>query len=154
MAFLPKPSESTGDFIVPEPGVYTLEFVRFEGPRETTYEGKTREVIDLFFEIMDDDEYAGVELKRTCGWTMHKTRSTLYPIVCALFGREIADDEDANLEDVIGTQVDGTIVNTSKPSRNDPSKTMTFANIDAIAKKRGRRRTESSENPFKEDKAA
>lgn len=153
MAFLPKPSESTGDFVTPEPGVYTLEFTRFDGPKISPWD-ENKQVIDLFFEITDDDEYDGHEMRKTCGWTMHKTMSSLYPIVCALHGREIDDDEDVSLEDVVGTRVQGTITNTSKPSRNDPARTVTFANIDSVVAMRKRRSSTAKDNPFKQDEEA
>jgi hypothetical protein len=152
MSFLPKPSDSTGDFVVPEPGVYTLEFTHYDGPKQSPWD-EEKQVIDLHFEIVDDDEYGGHKMKKTCGWTMHKTMSSLYPMVCALFGREIEDDEDVNLDDVIGVKVDGTIINTRKPSKRNPGQEVVFANIDSIAKKRGRRQATSTDNPFKKDAA-
>jgi len=148
MAFLPKPSDSTGDFIVPEPGVYTLEFIGFDGPKQSPFD-PDKQQIELQFEVVDDDEYTGVKIKKFCGWTMHKTMSALYPIVKGLAGRDIEDDEDFQLDDCIGTKVQGTIVNVTKPSKRNPGEEVTFANIDSVvAIRRRRQAAKPDENAF------
>lgn len=157
---LPKPSDSRGEFVVPEPGIYTMEFTKFNGPFTEMWNEQPREKIELFFEIRDDDEYEGVELKRKCGYSMHPTKSHLYPIVCALFGRQIGGDENVDLEDAIGTIVDGSIVNVDRPSKTNPGETVTFANIESIAAKRKRRKkaeadaeAEDDDNPYERQQA-
>lgn len=151
MPALPRPSESTGDFIVPEPGAYNVEFTDFEGPLESTkFPGS--QSVKLEFEILDDEEFEGVKIKQYYGWSMHKSRSRLYPVVKAMMGRDIEDDEDVELDDLIGAKVVATLSVGERPDRNDPSKKFTFAQIDSIApvrkkKQDARPATDSTRRP-------
>lgn len=139
MSALPKPSDSTGDYMLPDPGVYKVVFYDFEGPIDSTRFPGSQSVI-LKFRIIDDDEYEGIEVKQYYGWSMHKTKAQLYPVVKTLAGRDIDDDENFLLEDLINTEVNATISHGSRPDKKDPTKTFTYAQIDSIAPLRARRR--------------
>lgn len=129
---LPKPSASTSEFVVPDAGVYTMEFTDYNEPEISMYKkanGEDQWRIKLVFTIRDDDDYAGEEIWAWYGWSMHP-KAKLYPIVKALLGRDIDEDEDPDLDDLLGKRIMGTLDNVTKTTENG---TKTYANLVAAS---------------------
>lgn len=153
---LPRKSESTGEFITPDAGVYTLEFMGYDDPVPSSFdEDKLR--MKLKFEVVDDEEYEGVTVNQWYGVSMH-VRSKLYPVIKALRGgQEIDEDEDINLDELIGARIQGTLDKIEKPDKNDPTRTIEFPVLVAaspIRKKKSPTGTGTSLDAAKADRAA
>jgi hypothetical protein len=138
MPITPRPSESKSDFTLPDEGVYTVQFVDYEGPMPSTFD-RTKENIMLQFEIVDDDDFEGSKIKQYFGWSMHPTMSKLYPFICALYGKKIGDEDQVDLDELIGTRVNGTVIHIEKPDKNNPSQMVTFARLASVAPIRRKR---------------
>lgn len=129
---LPRKSEATSEFIVPEDGVYTLELIGFDDPVASSFDAD-KERIKLKFAVIDDEEYDGVEVHQWYGVSMH-VRARLYGVVKALRGgADIDEHEDIDLEDLIGKKVQGTLEQVTKPRRDNPEEKVTFANVVSVA---------------------
>lgn len=127
---LPRVVDSHGEFIIPDPGVYQMEFAAYGEPQPSRFDdGKLR--IPLTFRICDGDEFDGAEIRQWYGWTMHP-QSRLYPVIKALLGRDPEEDEEIDLEDLIGRRIMGTVEIVEKPSTNGNG-TARFANLVAAA---------------------
>lgn len=144
MVALPKPKET--EFVVPDAGVYLMEFVAYDEPAPSSFD-PDKESIKLKFRIVDED-YEGVELKQTYGWSTHP-KSKLYPVLKALNGGADIDfdeaDEDGNypdLDDFLNKRFLGTIDTVTKPRRDNPKETATFANLVAASPVKKKKRTE------------
>lgn len=151
MAVLPKPSDSTADFIVPDAGVYRMEFTKYEGPSLSTFKndkGEDQYRIKLFFCIRDEEsDFDGQAISAYFGYSMHPTMSKLYPIVKALLGHEPDEDEDVDLDELVGKFIMGTLDNKTK--EKDGQK-RTYANLIAaspIRKKKAAPKVETSPPP-------
>lgn len=116
---------ATSDFEVPEPGVYTLEFI---GHGEVTQvpsfndPNKMQDRIRLDFHVTDFDydpdederDWNGVRVSDFFTVSLHE-KAKLTPVVVALRGGvPIEDDEDVSLEDLIGKQLMATLERTEK----------------------------------------
>jgi hypothetical protein len=131
---LPKPSDSSADFIVPDAGVYKMEFTDYDEPTLSKYKnertGEDQYRIKLVFTIRDEDsDFDGVDIYAWYGWSMHP-KAKLYPIVKALVGGEIADDDEPDLDELIGKFIMGTLDTVTKDS--DTGK-RTYANLVAAS---------------------
>lgn len=141
---LPKPSDSGGDFVVPEPGVYKMEFTDYDEPVLSTFKKKNGDDqyrIKLVFTIRDEEsDYDGEEIWAWYGWSMHE-KSHLYPVIKALLGRDIEDDEEPDLDELLGKFIMGTLDNKTKDNGK------TFANL--IAASPVRRKGKEAKAPAK-----
>jgi hypothetical protein len=131
---LPKPADSTADFVVPDAGVYRMEFTDYDEPALSKYKnertGEDQYRIKLVFTIRDEEsEFDGVDIYAWYGWSMHP-KAKLYPIVKALVGGEIADDDEPDLDELIGKFIMGTLDTVTKDS--DTGK-RTYANLVAAS---------------------
>lgn len=130
---LPKPSDSGSDFVVPDAGVYRMEFTDYDDPVLSTFKkqnGDDQYRIKLVFTIRDEEsEFDGAEVFAWYGWSMHP-KAKLYPIVKALLGRDIEDDEEPDLDDLTGKFIMGTLDNVTKDT--DSGK-RTYANLIAAS---------------------
>lgn len=110
---LPKPSDSNADFVIVDEGVYRMEFTKYEGPLESTFrndDGSPKFRVKLFFTIRDDEsDFDGEVVSQYFGYSMHPTKSKLYPIVKAIAGREPDEDEELDLDELLGRIVMGTV---------------------------------------------
>lgn len=133
---LPKLSSSTGEFVVPEPGVYKMELVSYSEPEQSTFNpDKLRfsMTFTIIEDVQGDDEFAGCDVRQFFGYSMHP-KSNLYPVVQALLGGgEIPDDVEIDLDEMIGRRILGTIAITEKPRRDNPSEIARFANLASAA---------------------
>lgn len=131
---LPKVADSQGEFIVPEAGVYKMEFTTYDDPVLSTFKkdsGADSWRIKLVFTIHDEEsEYDGVEIFAWYGWTMHP-KGKLYPIVKALLGRDIEEDEEPDLDDLTGKFIMGTLDNVTKTGTDGTART--YANLIAAS---------------------
>jgi hypothetical protein len=131
---LPKPSESKGDFQVPDPGVYRMEFTSYDEPELSRFKkenGDDAWRVKLEFVIRDEEsDFDGSKVMAWFSWSMHP-KSKLYPIVKAMLGREIDDDEEPDLDELIGTHIMGTLDH--KTSKRDDGSERTFANLIAAS---------------------
>lgn len=149
---LPRKSESTGDFVVPEDGIYTMELIGFDEPVESAFDPE-KQRIKLKFQIVEDEEYDGVEVHQWYGLSMH-IRAKLYPVIKALRGGEdIDEDEEVDLEDLIGKKIQGTLEQITKPRRDDASQTATFANLVAASPLRRKKTAVGTGSSVQEAKA-
>lgn len=144
MVALPKPKDT--EFQVPDPGVYLMEFVAYDEPGPSVYD-PDKESIKLKFRIVDED-FEGLELKQTYGWSTHP-KSKLYPVLKALNGGADIDfdepDEDGyypDLDDFLNKRFLGTIDTVTKPRRDNPKESATFANLVAASPVKKKKRTE------------
>jgi hypothetical protein len=129
---LPKPSNSTAEFTVPDAGVYKMEFTDYDEPAISQYKKKNGDDqwrIKMVFTIRDDDDYEGEEIWAWYGWSMHP-KAKLYPIIKALLGREIEEDDEPDLDDLVGKHIMGTLDNVTKTTENG---TRTYANLIAAS---------------------
>lgn len=109
-----------------EPGVYEAEFIGYDGPKPSPrFAGQ--EVIILDFESEDMD-YAG-NLNRMYSYSMREG-GDLYKAVSALAGHNIADDEDVDLDELIGAKVMLTIEENRKTGKNGTE--MSFPKIASV----------------------
>lgn len=132
MTTLPKPSESQGDFTLPDPGMYKVEFVGYDGPEQSTFDPE-KSIVWMKFNILEDEDFQGTQIKQLYGWSMHPTMSKLYPVVKALNGGTYDDDAELDLDDLIGNLMMATVEHVEKASRNNPGETRTFARITGAA---------------------
>jgi hypothetical protein len=131
---LPAPSASTADFIVPDAGVYKMEFTDYDEPILSTYKnektGEAKYRIKLVFTIRDEEsEFDGADIYAWYGWSMHP-KAKLYPIVKALVGGEIAEDDEPDLDDLVGKFIMGTLDTVTKDSEMGKR---TYANLIAAS---------------------
>lgn len=131
MAKLPSPAQSQSEFVLPEEGVYTVELVDYDGPKPSTFD-VDKETIELHFAIRDDDDYDGVKIRQYFGYTMHE-RSKLYGAVKALIGGQIDDDDELDLDDLMGKRALGTVTIKEKPRRDNPAEMARFPRLDAFS---------------------
>lgn len=150
MAFLPKPSESQGDFVLPDPGMYTVEFTEYEGPQQSNYD-PNKQVIYLKFNILNDEEFQGLQIKQLYGWSMHPTMSKLYPVIKALNGGTYDDNAELDIDSLIGRTMLATVEHIEKPSKNNPGDKMTFARITGAAAIRRKKKATPPPPPPVED---
>lgn len=152
-----------GDFRVPAMDWYEMEFSRHGDARPSAYPDKvTGEYpnrMQMFFEIVDprpddadeDEEYFdGVEVS---GWfglegNALKKGDFVHLIAALRGGEEVTEDEDLDLEDFIGQRCRGRIDHTKKPSQNDPTKILTFANVVEVQPLKRRKKTGAKADPF------
>lgn len=160
MAILPKPSESQGDFTLPDPGMYTVELISYDGPEQSMYDAE-KSIVWLEFNILNDEDFQGTTIKQLYGWSMHPTMSKLYPVIKALNGGTYDDDAELDLDDLVGNRMMATVEHVEKASKNNPGETRTFARITGAAPIR-RKKTkpapqakpkavEADENPYEDD---
>jgi hypothetical protein len=130
---LPSPSSSTSEFIVPDAGVYKMEFTDYGEPVLGTFKkanGEDAYRIKLVFTIRDEEsEFDGADIYAWYGWSMHP-KAKLYPIVKALVGGEIADDDEPDLDELIGKFIMGTLDVVTKDSETGKR---TYANLIAAS---------------------
>ena len=150
MATLPKPSESQGDFTLPDPGMYKVEFVGYDGPEQSTFDPE-KSIVYLEFEITNDDDYDGEKLRQLYGWSMHPTMSKLYPVVKALNGGTYDDDAELDLDDLIGNLMQATVEHIEKASRTNPGEKRTFARITGAAPVRRKKAKPAPQPVLEED---
>lgn len=138
---LPKMSTSTGEFVVPEPGVYTMELLSYTEPAPSAFDPEKLR-FSMTFGIVDDEEFEGAEVRQFYGFSMHP-KSKLAPVVKALRGgMEIGEDEEIDLDELIGRRIMGTVDVVEKP-RTDGTGTARFANLVAASPVK-RRKTEAA----------
>lgn len=150
MTFLPKPSESQGDFTLPDPGMYTVEFIGYDGPEQSTFDPE-KSIVWMRFNIINDDDFQGTEIKQLYGWSMHPTMSKLYPVVKALNGGQYDDDAELDLDDLIGNTMLATVEHIEKASRNNPGEMRTFARITGAAPVRRKKAKPAPKPPVEDD---
>jgi hypothetical protein len=140
---LPKPKLSE-DYVVPEPGVYVLEFIGYDNPEISPFD-PDKETIKLKFRLIDED-YPGCQVNEFYGWSTHP-RSKLYPVLKALNGGTDIDfeKEEFDLDEFIGKHMQGTIDTITKPRKNgNPGETVTFAKLVAASPMKRRQRREQT----------
>lgn len=130
---LPKPSDSNADFKVPEPGVYRMRLTDYDEPVVSTFKKKNGDDqyrIKLVFTIEDpESDFHAEEIWAWFGWSMHP-KSRLYPVVKALLARDIDEDEEPDLDDLVGKAIMGTVDNTT---RTVDGMEKTYANLVAAS---------------------
>jgi hypothetical protein len=148
---LPKVSESNAEFIVPDAGVYKMQFTEYDDPILSTFKktnGEDQYRIKLVFTIRDEDsEFDGADIYAWYGWSMH-AKSKLYPIIKALVGREIGEDEEPDLDDLLNNYIMGTLDVVTKPGDNGPR---TYANLVAASPVRKKKVVKPAPPPVVED---
>lgn len=131
---LPKVADSQAGFVIPDAGVYKMEFTDYDDPVLSTFKstsGNDQYRIKCVFTIRDEDsEFDGVEVFAWYGWTMHP-KGKLYPIVKALLGRDIEEDEEPDLDDMVGRFIMGTLDNVTKTGSDGQPRT--YANLIAAS---------------------
>lgn len=145
-------SEGNGEWKVPEPDMYEFEFTRIIGTRMHQYndESEAKPQVRLEFTIINDAEYEGVTIWRWFGWTVRPPKSTLRPFLIAMRdGVEIPDGEKIELRDYLGKRFRGTVTVDEQPSRNDPNRTVKFANIGSPIPLRRRSNAQTGADPAK-----
>lgn len=151
MAKLPSPAQSQTEFVLPDPGVYTVEFTDYDGPKPSSFDAD-KETIELTFTIREDEDYEGQKIRQYFGFSMHP-QAKLYGAVKALVGGEIDEDEELDLDDLLGKRAMGTVTIKEKPRRDNPSEMARFPRIDAFSpiRRKKRRQPEPQEEAFDED---
>lgn len=129
---LPKLSLSTGEYVVPEPGSYTMELASYTDPEPSSFDpDKLR--FSMTFRIVDDADFEGVEVRQFYGWSMHAS-SKLFPVIRALRGgAEIDEDDEIDLDELIGRKVVGMVEVVEKPRRDNPAEMARFANVVGVS---------------------
>lgn len=128
---LPMVTKGGSDYKVPEPGIYKMELLAYSDPVASKFnEDKTR--FSVTFGIVDDDDFDGAEVRAWYDYDMNEGKK-LYKLVRALMGgAEIGDDDEIDLDALIGKRIMGTVDVVEKP-RNDGMGMAKFANLMAAA---------------------
>lgn len=151
-----------GEFRVPDTDWYEMEFSKRGEPQPSKFPDKatgdyplrvqiTFTIIDPAPDDADDDEeyYDGVEVT---GWfglegNANKKSDIVHLIAALRGGEEVGEDEDLDLDEFLGQRCRGRIDHTRKPSTNDPTKMLTFANVVEVAPLK-RRKKGAGKDPF------
>lgn len=142
---LPKLSTSTGEFVVPEPGIYKMELLSYTEPTPSAFDPEKLR-FSMTFAIVDDEEFEGAEVRQFFGYSMH-AKSKLLPVIKALLGgAEVSEDDEIDLDDLIGKRIMGTVDVTEKP-RTDGMGTARFANLVAAAPLKRKKLAEETAAP-------
>ena len=159
---LPKPSDSNADFVVVDEGVYRMEFSKYEGPLESAFkndDGSPKFRVKLFFTIRDEEsDFDGETVSQYFGLSMHPTKSKLYPIIKAIAGKEPDEDEEFDLDGLVGRHIMGTVGHTKKVKDGQE---MVYANLTSAAPIRKKKAVATpppppaeEDDPFDEDEDA
>lgn len=137
-----KPTDGGGDWEVPEEGVHAIVIADFglNAPRPYVYQGQVKEgsyQIRLTFKVVGGPS-DGVEWKQWIGYSLGP-RSRLTELLVAIRGgtpipKENPDGSEhvVKLEKYLNKPFKGMIAIDEKPRRDDPSRTVKFANIVSI----------------------
>lgn len=142
------------DYAVPDEDFYALKFLGYDDPVASAYQDKTTGDypmrLRLRFEIVDDDDFGGDEVSGYWDLAMNANRtSSIYHVVAALTGDEVAPDDEIDLDRLKGKTCRGRVVHKKKPSREDPSRILTFANIAEV--KSAKRNKKKAAPPVADD---
>lgn len=129
---LPKISSSTGEFKVADEGAYKMEFTAYTEPSTDRFNENRMRFMMTFTIVEDmegDTEFAGCEVRQFFSFSMHEN-SKLRPVVQALMGgAEIGEDDELELDELIGRRIIGTVTHSLKPRRDNPTEMARFANL-------------------------
>lgn len=99
-------ANSAGDFIKPDPGVYTATVTEVSDIFKQSYQGgPEKDRIYIVYTIVDDEDFDGAELRAYYGYTFHP-QGKLIGTVEAIIGRELDDDEEFSHEEFIDLLLD------------------------------------------------
>lgn len=133
-----------GEYYVPEEGYYELVFTKYDEPVQSNFKDKRTndygQRICLYFEVDEEGEEAhGYEFRTWWNFDMNaELGSSMYHPLKALCGGE--EPNRKRLDDYLRLRCGGTVKHVKKPSKNDPTRTVTFANIDALSPLKKKRR--------------
>ncbi len=112
-----KDFQSGTDWVLPDEGFYTFELTGVREPRTEPNRYKPDEMrtsVALEWTIRGDEDYEGVNFLNFYTFSLHDL-ATLTKYVKALRGGQpFEEDEDLDLEDLIGKRIQGTIVHRKK----------------------------------------
>ncbi len=154
MVQLPKREESSSEFVIPDEDVYTIVLDRLSEERTGKFADKNGDYHpeqEFYFKILDDEEFAGCELK------VYVRTDTFYDgagagqpakvflIAKALLGASFDPDVPPDTDDLVGMKCRGTIVH-KKVIGADGSE-RTYANIASFSPMRQRKPASSVQAP-------
>ena len=145
-------------FVVPDKDWYEMELTSYDEPVPSAYLDKNtgefplriRLVFAIREEVADDQvSFDGAEVSGWFDFETNKTgKKSIYHVLVALRGgEEVTEDDELELDDFLGQRCRGLIDHAIKPSKNDPTKMLTFANVVEVQPVKRRRKTKGGD-PF------